>query len=227
MEEGAESILTAAGQEHVIAAAKEFEEEKRKALYDQVVGLNGQYPGGLKEYVARAKKLLQDSANNANPFEGFTPSVPSGEQVDFAPGEYLDKLESEGMEQIGKCGFVLVAGGLGERLGFSSIKVGLPVSILEPQYCYLNYYLDYIQAFSKRAGKALPLCIMTSGDTHDRTVALLEQNNYFKFPKDRITLVKQEKVPALIDNEARFCLGKEGLLDTKPHGHGDIHTLLH
>ena len=122
MEEGAESILTAAGQEHVIATAKEFEEEKRKALYDQVVALNGQYPGGLKEYVARAKKLLQDSANNANPFEGFTPSVPSGEQVDFAPGEYLDKLESEGMEQIGKCGFVLVAGGLGERLGFSSIK---------------------------------------------------------------------------------------------------------
>ena len=40
MEEGAKSILTAAGQEHVMAAAKEFEEEKRKALYVQVEALN-------------------------------------------------------------------------------------------------------------------------------------------------------------------------------------------
>ena len=41
-------------------------------------------------------KLLQDSANNANPFEGFTPSMPSGEQVDFAPGEYLGKAGERG-----------------------------------------------------------------------------------------------------------------------------------
>lgn len=47
---------------------------------------------------------------------------------------------------------------------------------------------------------------------------------------DKLSLVKQEKVPALIDNEGHFCFSKgerSHLLETKPHGHGDIHTLLH
>jgi UDP-sugar pyrophosphorylase len=38
--------------------------------------------------------------------------------------------------------------------------------------------------------------------------------------------MKQEKVPALIDNRARFALEK-GLISAKPHGHGDVHTLLY
>ena len=46
---------------------------------------------------------------------------------------------------------------------------------------------------------------MTSNDTHDRTVALLEKNNYFGLGKDKIDLVKQENVPALIDNDATFA----------------------
>lgn len=40
--------------------------------------------------------------------------------------------------------------------------------------------------------------------------------------------MKQEKVAALTDNDAHFALeeGDPYTLDTKPHGHGDVHTLL-
>ena len=32
----------------------------------------------------------------------------------------------------------------------------------------------------------------------------------------------------MTDNSARFALSKDKLLiDTKPHGHGDVHTLLY
>jgi UDP-sugar pyrophosphorylase len=35
-------------------------------------------------------------------------------------------------------------------------------------------------------------------------------------------------VPSLLDNDARFALEKDKLLiETKPHGHGDVHTLLY
>lgn len=48
--------------------------------------------------------------------------------------------------------------------------------------------------------------------------------------KSQLTIVKQEKVPAIINNEAHFSIveneGKVSL-ETKPHGHGDIHTLLY
>lgn len=74
----------------------------------------------------------------------------------------------------------------------------------------------------------IPLCIMTSGDTHEKTLALLQEKDNFGLKKDQVTVVKQEKVPALIDNNANFSVIKGKLeIETKPHGHGDVHTLLH
>lgn len=69
---------------------------------------------------------------------------------------------------------------------------------------------------------------MVSDDTHDRTIALLEKNDYFGLGKDRVDIVKQENVPALMDNSAKIAFDAEkGKVITKPHGHGDIHNLLY
>ena len=75
----------------------------------------------------------------------------------------------------------------------------------------------------------VPLCIMVSDDTHDRTVKILEENDYFGLDKANVDLVKQENVPALLDNDGNMALaeGGEFKIITKPHGHGDIHTLLY
>merc|ERR1719373_835456 len=68
---------------------------------------------------------------------------------------------------------------------------------------------------------------MTSGDTHDKTVALLSKNDYFGMSSDQLTLMKQEKVPALMDNDARFARDGMFAVQTKPHGHGDVHSLMY
>lgn len=70
---------------------------------------------------------------------------------------------------------------------------------------------------------------MTSGDTHADTEALLKRHNNFGMAPDQVTLVKQEKVAALQDNEARIARDDEDkyAVQTKPHGHGDVHLLLH
>ena len=87
----------------------------------------------------------------------------------------------------------------------------------------------YAFVLQAKAGKALPLAIMTSDDTHDRTVKLLEENDYFGLDKQHVDLVKQENIPALLDNDANMALAEGGELkiNTKPHGHGDIHSLLY
>jgi UDP-sugar pyrophosphorylase len=47
-------------------------------------------------------------------------------------------------------------------------------------------------------------------------------------PKEHVTLVKQENVPALLDNSGNIALADDKFkIITKPHGHGDIHTLLY
>jgi len=41
---------------------------------------------------------------------------------------------------------------------------------------------------------------MVSDDTESRTLKLLESHDYFGMKKEHIDIVKQENVPALIDN---------------------------
>lgn len=183
-------------------------------------------------YVDNAKRLLSESRVGANPFEGFQPSVPSGVRLHANTPEF-DEAEERGLYESAYTGFVLVAGGLGERLGYDGIKVELPVDTITNK-CFLQYYIEYIIVLQDRARKSrsdasvvLPLAIMTSGDTHEATLALLNSNDYFGMSSTQVTLIKQEKVPSLVDNEAHFATDGKYSIATKPHGHGDVHSLLH
>ena len=201
---------------------------------EQLVKLDKVTPTGLVKYCERARKLLADSAANVNPYDKFKPEVPRGYYL--KPGQKeMDDFEEKGLSELCKTGFVLIAGGLGERLGFSSIKISLPVVTIEDDYCYLKYYAEYALACKAQALKRdssldkdtfyVPFAIMTSDDTYGRTMDLLEKNNFFGLGKDRVDIVKQENVPALVDNAATLAI-KDHRIETKPHGHGDIHNLL-
>lgn len=110
----------------------------------------------------------------------------------------MEEMEQLGMQELEKVCFVLIAGGLGERLGYSGIKIGLPVCTVEENYTYIRYYAQYVIACRDRvvAQKGygpeffVPLCIMTSDDTHARTVKILEENSYFGLQKEHVDLVK-------------------------------------
>ncbi len=71
---------------------------------------------------------------------------------------------------------------------------------------------------------------MVSNDTSTGTTKLLQGNNYFGMDKDQITIVQQgDGVPALMDNDAKVAMHSSDpyKIQAKPHGHGDIHALLH
>ncbi|GAX73526.1 hypothetical protein CEUSTIGMA_g978.t1 [Chlamydomonas eustigma] len=223
--------LVACGQGHLFShwQAPGIGDGDKRRQVAQLMALHGSYHGGITAYISNAKKLLQDSKEGKNPFEGYTPKVPHGERLDFASAEYL-QLEEAGLREAGRSAFVLVAGGLGERLGYSGIKVALPAENASGT-CFLELYIQYILALQVRSGASqpLPLTIMTSDDTHARTEELLTKNSYFGMKAGQITLIKQEKVACLTDNEAHLALDPQDpfLIQTKPHGHGDVHALLH
>jgi hypothetical protein len=60
--------------------------------------------------------------------DGWTPSIPEGESFELETKEYK-ATEKLGIKQLGSTGFVLVAGGLGERLGYNGAKVRRPALI--------------------------------------------------------------------------------------------------
>ena len=45
----------------------------------------------------------------------------------------------------------IVAGGLGERLGYNGIKIGIPAELIT-KAPYIQYYAEYIRAYEKRTG---------------------------------------------------------------------------
>ncbi|KAK9821196.1 hypothetical protein WJX74_008774 [Apatococcus lobatus] len=201
-------------------------------LLQQLQHLDANYNGGLKAYITNAKKLLQDAQAGANAFQGFTPEVPKGKKLTYA-SEKFEAYEQQGVKAAHGAAFVLVAGGLGERLGYSGIKLALPVDSARGA-CFLQVYTESILALQQLAqqqkpGCLLPLAIMTSDDTHQRTADLLAEHNHFGAEPSQITLIKQEKVACLVDNEAHLALDPSDRfkLLTKPHGHGDVHSLLH
>ena len=72
----------------------------------------------------------------------------------------------------------------------------------------------------------VPFGIMVSDDTNSRTLELLTKNNYFGLRQEQVFIMKQDMVPALIDNSAKLAVNDQGDIQVKPHGHGDIHNLL-
>ncbi|BDA43416.1 UDP-sugar pyrophosphorylase [Coccomyxa sp. Obi] len=202
---------------------------EKKGLLEQLQHLDKNYTGGLAAYIKNAKRLLEDSRSGKNAFEGFKPSVPDGKKLDFGSDEFKE-FEELGVTVSKEAAFVLVAGGLGERLGYSGIKVALPTELASGK-CFLEVYIESILVLQNKAGgnAQLPLAIMTSGDTHARTEKLLQDNAYFGMQPGQITLLKQEKVACLNDVDAHLALEKDNpfAVQTKPHGHGDVHALLH
>ena len=242
----AEKLGNEYGQAHILAAwpPAGVEDEQKAACLAQCRQLDASYPGGIAAYVASARKLLGQSQRGENPLGGWAPSVPE-DGFDLAPGsEAYEKYERAGLAQAGKLGYVVPAGGLGERLGYHGVKFALP-SEISSGASVLRVYADYMlaaqraseeggaagvvadEAATSPSSRSPPLAIMVSDDTESGIRAMLEANKYFGLGKANVTLLKQEKVAALADASAKFAMVSKYEIATKPHGHGDIHFLLH
>ncbi|CAH9128460.1 unnamed protein product [Cuscuta epithymum] len=229
-------MLFEAGQSHLFQhwPMPGVDDDKKLAFFHQVAKLNTSYPGGLAAYIKSARELLADSKAGKNPYDGFTPSIPSGENLTYGDDSFV-QFEEVGVREARRSAFVLVAGGLGERLGYNGIKVALPQETTTGT-CFLEHYIESILALQEASCESsqgespidIPLVIMTSDDTHSRTLQLLESNAYFGMKPTQVKLLKQEKVACLEDNDAHLALDPHNKyeIQTKPHGHGDVHSLL-
>ncbi|MFH1541366.1 MAG: UTP--glucose-1-phosphate uridylyltransferase [Elusimicrobiota bacterium] len=209
--------------------------DRKIKFLEQVYRLNNGYPNGIRGYWNSAKRLVIEAKEGKNPFEGMTPKIPTMIQI----SEELDdkesnRIENIGLKEINKAGFVLVAGGVGDRLGYPGIKISIPVEMVTYS-SYLKGYIESILALQNKSNKLnnenrkIPLVIMTSDDTDRMTRGFLEKNNNFGMNANQITIIKQDNVAAINSIDGDFVCeeGDVYTLQTKPHGHGDVHMLLH
>ena len=237
---GLAHMLCGCGQEHLFQdwADAGTDDDKKHAFFEQVTVLNDNYPDGIPGYVLNAQRLLKAASAGENPIAGVKSiEVPVGHKLEYAEGRFAE-FEAMGLASAAaECCFVLVAGGLGERLGYGGIKVSLPTD-LAAQRCYLAQYVGSILALQRRCNAAraarspplpaveLPLAIMLSGDTYDRTAALLDEHCRFGMSEAQLHLMLQQKVCSLTSAAGSISRASTYAIETKPHGHGDVHLLL-
>jgi UDP-sugar pyrophosphorylase len=166
----------------------------------------------LADYTATARRLL----NSAPTLPSAPPAPPAMTALTFA-SEAFFAMEKLGATQVPSCGFVLVAGGLGERLGQSEIKLALATESTT-HTSFLGLVLESLDALGARE-----LCIMTSQDTHARTAALLGRTPH----RVNVCLLQQGAVPAIANRRGEMAKKSAFEILEKPHGHGDVHALLH
>ena len=123
-------MLLDEGQAHICDFWAELgiQDTEKKRLMAQLMDLDGTYPGGLRAYLHNSRRLLKGSRRGDNTYEGCKVSVPEGSVLSVNDdAEALRACEEHGLKAAAHCAFVLVAGGLGERLGYHGIKARLRV----------------------------------------------------------------------------------------------------
>ena len=188
-------------------------DEAKKLLQDKNQEQVLRYFDSLNE--AEKQELLRQIENiNWSDLDKIGKSSQS-QRGEFAPPPALsiDEIaknkavyEKLGLEAIKKSevAAVLLAGGMGTRLGFDLPKGCFDVGQTRHLYifeCLINNLLDVV----KKAGVYIPLYIMTSEKNDEATKNFFEQNNYFGYDKDFVKFFIQDMACA-VDYDGKLLL---------------------
>lgn len=139
----------------------------------------------------------------------------------------LDEIENNresftatGLETIraGKVGAVLLAGGMGTRLGSDDPKGMYNVGLTRDLYifeCLINNLMDVV----RQADTWIHLFVMTSDKNHDATIHFLQGHDFFGYKAEYVHFFKQE-MAAATDYQGKIYLEEKGKLSTSPNGNG-------
>ncbi len=193
------------GQEHVLKYFDELSEVEKKALEKQIEET---------DMSILAAALNPDHAAS----KGVISPLPCMELDEIEKGRESYKQTGISAIKEGKVAAVLLAGGMGTRLGSDNPKGMYNVGITRELYifeCLINNMMDVV----KEADTYFHLFVMTSEKNHETTVSFLKEKNYFGYPEEYIHFFKQE-MAAATDYNGKIYLEEKGRMATSPNGNG-------
>lgn len=135
------------------------------------------------------------------------------------------EAQKEHFEAIGiralqnkKVGAVLLAGGMGTRLGSDEPKGVYNIGLTKELYIF-ECLIGNMQKVVKQVGEYIPLFVMTSDKNHERTVSFFEEHDYFGYDKSVVWFFKQEMAPA-VGYDGKVLLESKDKISTSPNGNG-------
>lgn len=197
--------LEKCGQLHALKYYEELSPEEKETLLSQVEGLDFSMTESCKhrEELAQKGKITPLSAMQLNEI-----------------AERKEEFMSAGLEAIraGKVGAVLLAGGMGTRLGSDAPKGVYNIGLTKEVFIFqrlIENLLDVVH----QADAWIHLFVMTSDKNHEATTAFFKEKSYFGYRPEYITFFMQEMAPAT-DYEGKVYLEAKDKISTSPNGNG-------
>ncbi len=175
--------------------------------------------------------LLQSIANISWDFEDAlkNPVDMSGKDRDIRPINGLkladiekskEAFETLGVQAIraGKVAAVLLAGGMGTRLGVDGPKGAYDIGVTKSLYIF-EQQMKNLQEVNEKCGVRVPLYIMTSDKNHEQTTSFWKAHGYFGYAAEEVHFFKQEMAPA-VDYNGKIMLERKDTPALSPNGNG-------
>lgn len=193
------------GQEHVLKYYEELNAQEQEALLAQIEGTDMSVLAACKN----KENLVQ---------KGVITPLAAMQLSEIEANR--DSFTTTGVEAIkaGKVGAVLLAGGMGTRLGSDDPKGMYNVGLTRELYifeCLINNLLDVV----KQTDAWIHLFVMTSDKNNDATIKFLTEHAFFGYKAEYVHFFKQE-MAAATDYEGKIYLEEKGKLSTSPNGNG-------
>ena len=204
--EQAKKLLEEKGQEHLLKYYDELDENGKKNLLDGIANIVWDFEDALANPTDMSGK-----GRDIRPIAGLRRA-----EIEKKLKEY----EAIGIEAIkaGKVAAVLLAGGMGTRLGVDGPKGAYDIGVTKPLYIF-EQQMNNLKEVVKKCGVIVPLYIMTSDKNHEQTTAFWKEHGYFGYPETEVKFFKQEMAPA-VDYDGKIILERKDTPALSPNGNG-------
>lgn len=204
--EQAKALLTEKDQMQLLSYYDELDAAGKEKLLDAIANISWDFEDALKNPVDMSGK-----GRDIRPIKGLRQSAISARRAEF------EKIGVEAI-QAGKVAAVLLAGGMGTRLGVDGPKGAYDIGVTKPLYIF-EQQMKNLAEVNAKCGAIVPLYIMTSDKNHAQTTSFWKEHNFFGYPESEVKFFKQDMAPA-VDFNGKIFLETKDTPALSPNGNG-------
>ncbi|MBO5954526.1 MAG: UTP--glucose-1-phosphate uridylyltransferase [Clostridia bacterium] len=197
-------------QQHLLKFENELTESEKQELYNQIDNLDF-------SYLEELNKPQTSSQDTITPIKAMTIEEIQQNKEEFTQIG-LNALKQQ------KIGALLLAGGMGTRLGSDKPKGMYNIGKTKDVFIFQRIFENLLDVV-KLCGKSVPFFIMTSEHNNSDTINFLKEHNYFGYDPNYVKFFTQEMAPC-VDFNGKILLEAKNRVATSPNGNGGWFTSL-